>query len=177
MSLIIVSELSSNSSLLILIADVELRFKGKESYLQNTAYNTVPLILHGNGLSKLVLNSLGNYLAHSWTPDEGCLSCWDKTIELDKTKPETFPIILIAIFIVQPTPFLEEFFQKIYRQTYPKSKLHLFIHNNVPYHQNVVEDFCNKVNQEYSSVKQILPSDRINEPDGRKLAMYVFIYT
>lgn len=152
-------------------ADVELRFKGEESYLQNIVYNTVPLILHGNGFSKLVLNSLGNYLARAWTPDEGCLACWDQTIELNKTKPEMYPVILIAVFIERPTPFLEEFFRAIYRQFYPKSKLHLFVHNNVPYHEDVVDDFFGRIDQEYLSAKRILPSDGISEIDARKLAM------
>lgn len=150
---------------------MELRFKGEEAYVQNIVYNTVPLILHGNGFSKLVLNSLGNYLARAWTANEGCLACWDRTIELDKTKPETYPIILIAIFIEQPTPFLEEFFQAIYHQAYPKSRLHLFIHNNVPYHESVIYDFFEKTSREYLSGKQILPSDEISEVDARKLAL------
>ncbi|XP_072758610.1 procollagen-lysine,2-oxoglutarate 5-dioxygenase isoform X2 [Anoplolepis gracilipes] len=153
------------------VADVELRFKGEEAYLQNIVYNTVPLILHGNGPNKLVLNSLGNYLARAWTSNEGCLSCWDQTIELNKTKPETYPVILIAIFIEHPTPFLEEFFQAIYRQAYPKSRLHLFIHNNVAYHENVVYDFFERTSQKYLSVKQILPSDEISEVEARKLAL------
>lgn len=153
------------------VADVELRFKGEEAYVQNIVYNTVPLILHGNGFSKLVLNSLSNYLARAWTANEGCLACWERTIELDKTKPETYPIILIAIFIEQPTPFLEEFFQAIYRQAYPKSRLHLFIHNNVPYHESVISDFFEKTSHEYLSSKQILPSDQISEVDARKLAL------
>ncbi|XP_070153954.1 procollagen-lysine,2-oxoglutarate 5-dioxygenase isoform X1 [Polyergus mexicanus] len=155
------------------VADVELRFKGEEAYLQNIVYNTVPLILHGNGPNKLVLNSLGNYLAHAWTPKEGCLACWDRTIELNKNSTETYPIILIAIFIEQPTPFLEEFFQTIYRQAYPKSRLHLLVHNNVPYHQSVVSDFFERLSQEYLSAKQIsiLPKDKISEIDARKLAL------
>lgn len=150
---------------------MELRFKGEEPYLQNIVYNTVPLILHGNGFSKLVLNSLGNYLARAWTPDEGCLACWDRTIELDRSKPETYPVILIAIFIEQPTPFLEEFFQDVYRQAYPKSRLHLFVHNNVAYHENVVENFFESSSQEYLSAKRVLPADGIGEVDARKLAM------
>ncbi|XP_012056957.1 PREDICTED: procollagen-lysine,2-oxoglutarate 5-dioxygenase 1 [Atta cephalotes] len=153
------------------VADVELRFKGEEAYLQNIIYNTVPLVLHGNGPSKLVLNSLGNYLVRAWTPDEGCLACWDQTIELDKIKPKIYPVILIAIFIERPTPFLEEFFRTIYRQYYPKSKLHLFVHNNVLYHEDVVDDFFEKIGQEYLSAKRILPSDDVSEIDARKLAM------
>ncbi|XP_011701398.1 PREDICTED: procollagen-lysine,2-oxoglutarate 5-dioxygenase 3 isoform X2 [Wasmannia auropunctata] len=153
------------------VADVELRFKGHEAYLQNIVYNTVPLVLHGNGFSKLVLNSLGNYLARAWTPDEGCLACWDRTIELNKTKPETYPVVLIAVFIERPTPFLEEFFGAIYRQNYPKSKLHLFVHNNVSYHEDVVDDFFERFGQEYRSAKRVLPSDAVSEIDARKLAM------
>ncbi|XP_066581047.1 procollagen-lysine,2-oxoglutarate 5-dioxygenase [Prorops nasuta] len=153
------------------VADVELRFKGDEAYLQNTVYNTVPLVLHGNGYSKLVLNSLGNYLARAWNPEEGCLSCWDNTIELDKMKPESFPIILIAVFIEKPTPFLEEFLQAIQEQSYPKSKLHFFVHNAEPYHAKVVSDFVEKMGKQYRSVKVILPEDEIDEVMARQLAM------
>jgi hypothetical protein len=67
----------------VLTADVELMFGGQEAYLQNTVYNTVPLVVHGNGPSKLVLNTFGNYLAKSWNPEDGCLSCWDDSIFLE----------------------------------------------------------------------------------------------
>jgi hypothetical protein len=69
----------------VLAGDVELMFSGQEAYLQNTAYNTVPLVVHGNGPSKLVLNTLGNYLANSWSPQDGCLSCWDDSFVLEDT--------------------------------------------------------------------------------------------
>jgi hypothetical protein len=39
--------------------------------------------------------------------------------------------VLVAVFIEQPTPFLEEFFDKLYNIEYPKEKLHLFVHNSV----------------------------------------------
>lgn len=41
-----------------------------------------PLIVHGNGLSKLTLNHLGNYLAKSWSMAEGCALCDQKRITL-----------------------------------------------------------------------------------------------
>nr|XP_050853381.1 procollagen-lysine,2-oxoglutarate 5-dioxygenase [Vespula vulgaris] len=153
------------------VADVELIFKGQEAYLQNTVYNTIPLIVHGNGYSKLALNSLGNYLARAWSPEEGCLNCWDDVIELDVKKPDAFPIILVALFVDIPVPFLEEFLLSVYRQTYPKSKLHLFIHNNVPYHEQTIQEFIDTIGEEYLSVKQIFPSDDIDEVHARNLAM------
>ncbi|XP_023288788.1 procollagen-lysine,2-oxoglutarate 5-dioxygenase 3 [Orussus abietinus] len=153
------------------VADIELRFKGNEGYIQNTAYNTVPLVIHGNGPSKVVLNSLGNYLARAWSPEDGCLNCWDDTIELQKDKTETYPVIMIAIFIEKPTPFMEEFFHGIYKQAYPKSKLHLFMRNNVPYHEEIVEEFIENYGNEYMSVKQIKPSDNISEVAAINLAL------
>ncbi|XP_076236667.1 procollagen lysyl hydroxylase [Calliopsis andreniformis] len=153
------------------VADVELKFEGGKASLVNTVYNTEPLVLHGNGYSKLSLNALGNYLANAWNPDEGCVVCWEDTIELDKTLPETHPVLLIAIFVERPTPFLEEFLKKIYEQTYSKSKLHLFLHNNVEYHQDTIDKFIRKFGKEYKSTKQILASDAVSEVDARNLAM------
>lgn len=153
------------------VADVELKFEGGKASLVNTVYKTEPLILHGNGRSKLSLNSLGNYLANAWSPDEGCITCWEGTIELDKIPPEAYPIILIAVFIERPTPFLEEFLAKIHDQAYPKSRLHLFIHNNVEHHQNSVDEFLERVGAEYNSSKQVSASDSMSEIDARNLAM------
>ncbi|KZC09166.1 Procollagen-lysine,2-oxoglutarate 5-dioxygenase 1 [Dufourea novaeangliae] len=153
------------------VADVELKFEGGKASLMNTVYNTEPLILHGNGRSKLSLNSLGNYLAQAWNPEEGCVMCWEETIELDKTLPETYPVLVIAIFIERPTPFLEEFFMDVYKLLYPKSKLHLFVHINVKYHQDTVDRFMRKYATEYRSSKQILASDRVDEVDARNIAM------
>ena len=99
--------------------------------------------------------------------------CWEGMIDLDKTTSKLYPVILIAIFIERPTPFLNEFLAAIYRQAYPKLKLHLFVHNNVEYHQDVVDKFVNKVGREYVSSKQISVNDAMNEVDARNLAMYV----
>lgn len=129
------------------------------------------MILHGNGGSKLVLNSLGNYVAKAWSPEEGCLNCWERTIQLDSVKLEEYPKLLIAIFIEKPMPFLEEFLDKIYEQEYPKKRLHLFIHNTVEYHEKTVQHFIEEYGQEYKSVKQIRPVDEIGEVAARDFAM------
>lgn len=99
--------------------------------------------------------------------------CWEGMIELNKATPKSYPVVLIAIFIERPTPFLNEFLAAIYRQDYPKSKLHLFVHNTMMYHQDVVDKFINKVGKEYVSSKQISANDAMNEVDARNLAMYV----
>ena len=43
-----------------------MKFNNAEPYLENSVHNTVPLVVHGNGPSKRILNSLANYLAKAW---------------------------------------------------------------------------------------------------------------
>ena len=40
-------------------------------------------------------------------------------------------MVYIAVFIEHPTPFLREYFNKILNLTYPKTRLAMFIHNQV----------------------------------------------
>lgn len=44
----------------------------------------------------------------------------------------------LGVFIGQPTPFLDEFLDRLATQSYPANRLRLFIHNNVssPAHKN-----------------------------------------
>lgn len=67
-----------------------LNYIGKESHLQNTVYNTVPLVIHANGPTKLFLNTLGNYIPKSWNSEEGCLNCWEDMNSLEKKKVNNF---------------------------------------------------------------------------------------
>jgi hypothetical protein len=43
-----------------------MKFRNSEPYLENNVHKTVPAVVHGNGPSKRILNSLGNYLAKAW---------------------------------------------------------------------------------------------------------------
>ncbi|XP_046397512.1 procollagen-lysine,2-oxoglutarate 5-dioxygenase 1 isoform X2 [Ischnura elegans] len=155
------------------ILEVELRFRGKEAYLQNTAYGTVPSVIHGNGPSKLIFNTLGNYLANAWNPQDGCVACLEDTLHLSDSnlKEGNYPTVLFAIFIEQATPFLEEFFHKLERQEYPKKRIHIFIHNSEEYHAKDVKKFVDEVEDEYASIKQIIPDDNIKEWHARNLAI------
>lgn len=76
----------------------------------------------------------------------------------------------MAVFVEQPTPFLEEFFARISELNYPKNKIHLLLRNNVPYHADEVAKFAESSSQ-YASYKNIKPTDEINEASARMLAM------
>lgn len=72
--------------------ELQLKFDEKtgQAYVLNTAHNTRPLVLHGNGPSKVVLNSLGNYLVDSWSPLTGCNLCKLNRTSLEDKKVSFF---------------------------------------------------------------------------------------
>lgn len=111
--------------------------------LKNVVEHTQPLIVHGNGPSKIYLNSFSNYLAHAWHPEEGCRHCELGMIRLDNLKE--LPIVLLALFIEYPTPFLEEHLEKISNLDYPKKRIHLFVHNSVSVCLLYLHLFCDVI--------------------------------
>lgn len=42
-----------------------------------------------------------------------------------------YPVVVIGIFIQQPTPFVSVFFERLFNLQYPKNRLKLFIYNQV----------------------------------------------
>ena len=52
--------------------DLEIRFSGKEAFLQNSVYSTVPVVLRANEGTNRLLNTLSSYLARAWNPEDGC---------------------------------------------------------------------------------------------------------
>jgi len=151
-------------------ADVELHFKGTEAFLQNTAYNTVPLVIHGNGASKMVLNTLGGYLADSWNPDAGCTACWEDQIDMPQKK-EDYPVVFVAVFLEQAMPFTEEFWARLLAQEYPRDKLHLFVHNAVDYHVKELATLKTQLEGELASVTVVGPADGMKEWHARNHAI------
>ncbi|XP_039278780.1 procollagen-lysine,2-oxoglutarate 5-dioxygenase [Nilaparvata lugens] len=150
--------------------DIEMRLDDVFSYTENNKYGTIPIVIHGNGRSKFALLTVGNYLANSWNEAQGCLACSENTLQLPKDEND-YPEVLLAVFISVPTPFMEEFFQKLENLDYPKKKIHLFMYNMVPYHSEEVDRFTSIAFEKYSSLKKILPSDKIGEAEARKLAL------
>ena len=66
-------------------SEVELIMNEKGNELKNTVFGTKTLVLHGNGPSKTVLNSFGNYLM-DWNVESGCGACWDNMLSLQNVK-------------------------------------------------------------------------------------------
>ncbi|KAL3280590.1 hypothetical protein HHI36_003822 [Cryptolaemus montrouzieri] len=152
---------------------IDVQTKEAEKYkLKNVVTHTEPMILHGNGPSKRTsLNYIGNYLPNAWNSKDGCIYCKIGQFELSQIKEEELPLVLLALFIEFPTPFLEEQLLKVASLKYPKNRIHIFVHNSVKYHIDHVSTFVDAYTPEYLSVKEAKPDDGITEWAARDLAL------
>lgn len=139
----------------------------KEAFLKNTEYTTTPLVVHGNGPSKITLNGYANYLAGAFVNGE-CQTVKENLIELDE---ENLPTVMVALFIEKATPFIEEWFETIAKLNYPKQNMDLFIHNNVDHHKPTIDQFIKQYSDEYRSFRMVDYSEDFEELAGRSLAV------
>lgn len=130
--------------------EIELRFGADDTTVRNTLYHTQPLVIHGNGGSKMHLNSLGNYIARSWTLTQGCNTC-----QQEEQKDVSGENLLLGIFIERPTPFLQEFLDDVVRLDFPKENTTILIHCPVKYHADDVKAFVYTLGKVYKAVKVI----------------------
>ncbi|GMT16808.1 hypothetical protein PFISCL1PPCAC_8105 [Pristionchus fissidentatus] len=154
--------------------DVSIEFdtEGKASVF-NSVYNTHPVLIHGNGDSKLYLNYLGNYVGE-WNAVTGCERCEQrrKMEEEDEKAGESheLPTISLAVF-VSTTPFVEEVLDALTAQDYPKSKIHLFIYNNQRFHLDTVSKWAESGKGEFISRTVINGDSETGEREARQMAL------
>ena len=77
---------------------------------------------------QIYLNSLANYIPDAWNNVTGCMIC--ESHELPSNHSE-WPLVMLALFIEKPTPFLAEVLEKITRLDYPKQRMRLWVHSLV----------------------------------------------
>lgn len=78
---------------------------------------------------------------------------------------------MVAVFIEQATPFMEEFLQQLLDIDYPKEKIHLLLRNNVEYHEADVDRFYQEHAKEFATAKRVKPEDFISEAEARNIAL------
>lgn len=149
------------------ISDVEIRFnqgsnivdnpKNADAFLFNKITQTYPIIVHGNGASKIPLNSLGNYLAKSWHPAIGCISCDEneQRINLDHIDHDDYPHVLMAITILKPTPFFPEFLEYLTSLDYYKHRITLFIQSTNDYHNEQIDELMENFRNYYHDIRYV----------------------
>uniref|UniRef100_A0A7N6A489 Procollagen-lysine,2-oxoglutarate 5-dioxygenase 1 n=1 Tax=Anabas testudineus TaxID=64144 RepID=A0A7N6A489_ANATE len=135
--------------------EVVLKFEDGRVRARNVLYDTLSVVIHGNGPTKI--NYLGNYIPNTWTFETGCTVCHEDLRSLTAIKSE-YPLVVIGIFIQQPTPFVTVFFERLLKLQYPKNRLKLFIYNKVKLMQTIVF-WCWCMNTSLSSFSDMCRKD------------------
>ncbi|XP_032818072.1 procollagen-lysine,2-oxoglutarate 5-dioxygenase 2-like isoform X1 [Petromyzon marinus] len=152
--------------------EVVLKFETGRVRARNTAYDTLPVVIHGNGPTKMQLNYLANYIPNSWTFETGCGVCDDGVVDLSAlTAEEDFPRVIVGVFIEQPTPFLPEFLERLAAMDYPGKRITLFIHNREVVHEPALAAFWARHSGAFAGAKVIGPEEGLTPGEARNLGM------
>ncbi|XP_014268231.1 procollagen-lysine,2-oxoglutarate 5-dioxygenase 1 [Maylandia zebra] len=151
--------------------DVVLKFEDSQVRLRNVLYDTLPVIVHGNGPTKLQINYLGNYIPNTWTFESGCTVCHEDLRSLTALQENEYPLVVIGIFIQQPTPFVTVFFERLLKLQHPKNKIKLFIFNKEAHHQRQVRSFLKDYGSLYENVTVIEPEEEMDGAASRNLGL------
>ncbi|XP_042586226.1 procollagen-lysine,2-oxoglutarate 5-dioxygenase 1 isoform X1 [Cyprinus carpio] len=149
--------------------EVVLKFEDGRVRARNVLYDTLPVIIHGNGPTKLQINYLGNYIPNLWTFETGCTICNENLRPLSGLQESEYPVVVIGIFIQQPTPFVTVFFERLLNLKYPKNRIQLFIYNQESHHEPHVRTFLEYHESEYQGVKLIGPEEDIDPVTSRNI--------
>lgn len=153
------------------IDEVVLKFERNRVRARNVAYDTLPVVIHGNGPTKLQLNYLGNYIPNSWTYEGGCGVCDQGLLDLSETPEAALPWVLVGVFIEQPTPFLPQFLQRLLAWDYPYARLSLFLHNREVFHEPHVQEAWERLRGAFASIKLVGPEEELNQGEARDMGM------
>ncbi|VDM48459.1 unnamed protein product [Toxocara canis] len=153
--------------------DIALEFDDNgDAHVTNVPYNTHPIIIHGNGPSKLFLNYLANYIGKTWSAQEGCLFCEnDKLVNLKDIDEKSWPSLTLAIFIAKPIPFIREFLNSVEKFAYPFSKIDVYLYNNQKYNEKDVDEFVRRAGERFRSIHVDNVLADLNEREARSLAV------
>ncbi|XP_034020441.1 multifunctional procollagen lysine hydroxylase and glycosyltransferase LH3 [Thalassophryne amazonica] len=155
------------------VDEVVLKFERAKVRARNVAYDTLPVIIHGNGPTKLQLNYLSNYVPTAWTYEHGCGFCDDDLLLFSDVPDDEMPLVHIAIFIEHATPFLEEFLERLTTLKYPLERTRLFIHNNVVYHERHIQKFWEQYRAVFPDAVMIGPEENLQEDKARTMFVEV----
>lgn len=152
------------------IDEVVVKFEPGRVRVRNVAYDTLPIVIHGNGPTKLQLNYLGNYVPWGWSPD-GCGDCDHGLRDLSGVPEEALPWVLLGVFVEQPTPFLPRFLQRLLRWRYPGARLRLFLHNREPHHEPHIAALWPRLRRRFASIRMVGPEEGLEPGAARDMGM------
>uniref|UniRef100_A0A670Z087 procollagen-lysine 5-dioxygenase n=1 Tax=Pseudonaja textilis TaxID=8673 RepID=A0A670Z087_PSETE len=141
--------------------EVVLKFEQTRVRARNVAYDTLPVVVHGNGPTKVSCPLLQITFAQCLYPD------------FDSKDPvkQSYPRVLLGVFIEKPIPFLPQFLQRLLTLDYPYSHLSLFIHNHEVYHEPHIQAEWDQLRKAFDTIKLIGPEEDLSEGEARDMAM------
>uniref|UniRef100_A0A8D3DLB4 procollagen-lysine 5-dioxygenase n=1 Tax=Scophthalmus maximus TaxID=52904 RepID=A0A8D3DLB4_SCOMX len=148
------------------VDEVVLKFEKAKVRARNVAFDSLPIVIHGNGPTKLQLNYLGNYVPTAWTYESGCGICDDDLLLIND-----MPLVYVAVFIEHATPFMEEFLDRLTTLNYPTARIRLFIHNNVVYHERHIQRFWERHRSLFPDALLVGPEENLQEDKARNMAV------
>ncbi|XP_053908692.1 multifunctional procollagen lysine hydroxylase and glycosyltransferase LH3-like [Cuculus canorus] len=152
------------------IDEVVLKFEPGRVRVRNVAYDSLPVIIHGNGPTKLHLNYLGNYVPGGWN-EGGCDDCDVDLRPLDGVPDEELPWVLVGVFVEQPTPFLSRFLQRLLTLRYPRARLGLFLHNREVIHEPHIAALWPQLRSCFASARLVGPEEALEPAAARDMGM------
>ncbi|XP_074898411.1 multifunctional procollagen lysine hydroxylase and glycosyltransferase LH3 isoform X2 [Buteo buteo] len=153
------------------IDEVVLKFEPGRVRARNVAYDTLPVVIHGNGPTKLQLNYLGNYIPSGWSYESGCGDCDLDLRPLEGVPDEELPWVLVGVFVEQPTPFLPQFLQRLLHWRYPPSRLRLFLHNREVHHEPHIAAIWPRLRRRFASARLVGPEEALEPGAARDMGM------
>lgn len=149
--------------------EVELVFTENGTHVYNTIFETRAVVYHGNGPSKIFLGYLGNYIPGMWNQETGCTEC--TAAALPSNDEANWPTVLLAVFVERETPFLAEALASLAQLSYPRSRLSLWVHNAVAYHEPLVGAWYQLVSGDYASCHYTSSEGGVSEETAKSSAV------
>uniref|UniRef100_A0A452RM91 procollagen-lysine 5-dioxygenase n=1 Tax=Ursus americanus TaxID=9643 RepID=A0A452RM91_URSAM len=141
--------------------EVVLKFDRNRVRIRNVAYDTLPVVVHGNGPTKLQLNYLGNYVPNGWTPQGGCGFCGQDRRTLPGGQTPSYTFLLTTVPLLSLGHYL-------FSPLYPRlSAPHL----QEVYHEPHVADSWPQLQDHFSAVKLVGPEEALTPGEARDMAM------
>ncbi|VDO32469.1 unnamed protein product [Brugia timori] len=148
--------------------DVKLEMSDERSgtyFIYNFIYNTYPLVIHGNGPSKLHLNYFGNYVDPLRITTA---KTQHTTMDLEKIE---LPRLFLSVIISKPIPFIREFFENIKSLVYADEKIDLYVYCNQNFLEKETNGFVEDVKGRYRSLLYDGSTTELGEREARAFSL------
>ncbi|TFK13688.1 microtubule-associated protein 2 [Platysternon megacephalum] len=142
--------------------EVVLKFENARVRARNVEYDTLPVLIHGNGPTKLQLNYLGNYIPRAWTFETGCTVCDEGLRSLTGFK------VRVDAYLEWQRPGANK---RIHSHVTYSSLCVISLCVQEQHHLSRVDTFVKEHGEEYHAVQVIGPEDHVENADARNMGV------